>query len=110
MKINENTMKGLWKEIKGEVIKEWGKLTDDELEQAKGDFTALAGLVQRKYGESQDGFYKKFYDILIRVPGEKVAAASASEYESDIEDDFDDRFDDRLSDDLDDEDVASHPH
>ena len=41
MAINENTIKGKWLEIKGDVRKAWGKLTDDELEQTKGDMTAI---------------------------------------------------------------------
>ncbi len=52
--LNENLLKGKWKEIKGDIQKAWGKLTDDELEEAKGDANSLAGLVQRKYGIAQE--------------------------------------------------------
>ncbi len=52
--MNENIFKGKWKEIKGEIVKSWGKLTEDELEQTKGDLTKISGLVQQKYGETQE--------------------------------------------------------
>ncbi len=52
--MNENIFKGKWKEVKGEIVKSWGRLTDDELEQTKGDFSKIAGLVQQKYGETQE--------------------------------------------------------
>lgn len=69
MELNKNYVKGKWAEIKGEVRKAWGKLTDDELEQTKGDVTAIRGLIQQKYGKSQermserlDGIFQKFND------------------------------------------------
>lgn len=52
--MNENIIKGKWKEIKGEIVKSWGRLTEDELEQTKGDIAKIAGLVQQKYGETQE--------------------------------------------------------
>lgn len=66
MNWNEDTLKGKWKEIKGEVQKAWGKLTDDELTQTKGDVKAISGLVQQRYGESKENFEKKFSDIVDR--------------------------------------------
>jgi uncharacterized protein YjbJ (UPF0337 family) len=61
--MNANTVEGKWKEIKGEVQKAWGKLTDDELEQTKGEMKAVGGLIQQKYGENQDHYGKKLSDI-----------------------------------------------
>ena len=63
MTINEETIKGKWLEIKGEVQKAWGKLTDDELKQTKGDVKSIAGLVLQKYGEAGEIFHKKFTEI-----------------------------------------------
>jgi uncharacterized protein YjbJ (UPF0337 family) len=66
MTFNEDTIKGKWLEIKGEVQKTWGKLTNDEIMQTKGDVKALAGLVQQRYGEGKDIFDKKFSQIVNR--------------------------------------------
>jgi len=69
MALNENTIKGKWLEIRGEVQKAWGKLTNDELDKTKGDMKAVEGLIQQRYGKVQDAsstqlsdIYKKFED------------------------------------------------
>jgi len=52
--MNWDRIQGNWKEFKGEVQSHWGKLTDDELDQAEGDRTALVGTIQKKYGIAKD--------------------------------------------------------
>lgn len=66
---NDDIIKGRWLEIKGGVRKLWGNLTDDELEETKGQITSIAGLIERKYGEARasidqklDGVFHQFYD------------------------------------------------
>lgn len=71
MTLNENTIKGKWLEIKGEIQKSWGKLTDDELEKTKGDMKAISGLVQQRYGEAQDVSSRKVSDIFHRFENKK---------------------------------------
>ena len=48
--MNNDVLKGKWKQIRGEAKSWWGKLTDDDLERAGGKFEVLAGLLQEKYG------------------------------------------------------------
>lgn len=76
MTINEDTVKGKWLEIKGEVQKAWGKLTSDELEKTKGDMKAIAGLVQQKYGEDKEKFDKKFSEITKKFQSSKDSAVN----------------------------------
>jgi uncharacterized protein YjbJ (UPF0337 family) len=45
---------GKWKEIRGEVRTHWGKLTDDDLEQIKGNRDILAGRLQQRYGLAKE--------------------------------------------------------
>jgi uncharacterized protein YjbJ (UPF0337 family) len=45
---------GSWKEFKGNVRKEWGKLTDDDLEQIKGSRDVLVGRIQQRYGWARE--------------------------------------------------------
>lgn len=78
MTMNEDTVKGKWLEIKGEVQKAWGKLTSDELDQTKGDAKAIAGLVQQKYGENKEQFEKKYTDIVKRFEGVRDSAAESA--------------------------------
>lgn len=69
--LNEDVIKGKWREVKGEIQKAWGKLTNDELEQTKGDLKAISGLVQQRYGESKEQFEKKMSDVMSRFDYEK---------------------------------------
>lgn len=66
MKLNQNTAKGKWLEIKGDVQKAWGKLTDDDLEKSKGDMKKIAGMIQQRYGDTQKGSTEKLEDIFKR--------------------------------------------
>ena len=75
--MNENTLKGKWLEIKGDVQKAWGKLTDDELEQTKGDMKSIGGLIQQKYGEEQGVYGKKLEDIFKRFKADKDEAVES---------------------------------
>ena len=52
--MNENTIKGNWEQVKGNVQKKWGELTNDELDQINGNRKILAGKIQEKYGHAQD--------------------------------------------------------
>jgi uncharacterized protein YjbJ (UPF0337 family) len=52
--INENIAQGKWTEFKGEIQKKWGQLTDDDFDKTKGDITKLTGIIQKKYGETQE--------------------------------------------------------
>ena len=62
--MNKTTYEGTWTEIKGEVQKAWGTLTNDDLERAKGNMKSLVGIVQQKVGKSQDDVEDKIHQIL----------------------------------------------
>ena len=62
--MNENVNSGKWKEIKGEIQKTWGKLTDDEIERAKGNVLSLAGTIQQKFGLAQEEATSKLNRIM----------------------------------------------
>lgn len=64
--INENIVKGKWKEIKADVQKAWGNITGDEIEGTKGDLTKIAGIVQRKYGMAQEEVRDKLNEMIAR--------------------------------------------
>ncbi|MGE0041911.1 MAG: CsbD family protein [Vicinamibacterales bacterium] len=52
--MNEDTLKGQWKQIKGAAKTRWGKLTDDEIDQVDGQIDQLVGRVQERYGIARD--------------------------------------------------------
>lgn len=47
---NRDVMMGRWKQIRGRVRQEWGKLTDNQVDQINGDYERLIGLLQEQYG------------------------------------------------------------
>lgn len=62
--MNEEQFSGKWKEIKGGFRNLWGRITDDELEQSKGNFTEILGLVEQRYGETKEEIKKKFDQMM----------------------------------------------
>lgn len=63
--MNEQILKGNWKQLKGKVRETWGKITDDEVEKIGGNFEQLVGKVQEKYGYKMDeakGYVNEFLD------------------------------------------------
>lgn len=52
--MNEDQLKGKWKQFKGSTKEKWGKLTDDDLDQIDGRRQALVGKVQERYGRSRE--------------------------------------------------------
>jgi uncharacterized protein YjbJ (UPF0337 family) len=52
--MNEDKIKGQWKQLAGKLKAKWGKLTEDDLKQAQGTSEYLAGLIQERYGIARD--------------------------------------------------------
>ncbi len=52
--MNEDRIKGKWKQLTGTVKEKWGKLTDDDLKVAEGNAEYLTGKVQERYGIARD--------------------------------------------------------
>ena len=69
--INENVISGKWKEIKGDIQKTWGKLTDNEIEESKGNILNLAGTIQKKFGLAQEEAAAKLNRIIDKYRSEK---------------------------------------
>ena len=45
-----NRVEGNWKQMKGKVKEQWGKLTDDDLDVINGRRDQLEGKIQERYG------------------------------------------------------------
>jgi len=63
--MNQDTLKGQWKQLVGKAKTTWGKLTDDELLKIEGNAQRLTGLVQERYGASREDAekqVKKFFE------------------------------------------------
>ena len=52
--MNWDQVEGNWKQFKGKVKSQWGKLTDDQLDVIAGKRIELAGRIQEAYGITKD--------------------------------------------------------
>jgi uncharacterized protein YjbJ (UPF0337 family) len=52
--MNWDRIEGNWKQAKGKIREQWGKLTDDDLDIIDGKREKLAGKIQHAYGVSKD--------------------------------------------------------
>lgn len=52
--MNWDRIEGNWKQCKGSVKEQWGKLTDDHLDQIAGKRDQLVGKIQENYGIAKD--------------------------------------------------------
>lgn len=60
--MNEDRVKGNWKEAKGKVREAWGKLTDDDLDVIAGKRDQLLGRIQQRHGLAQDEAERQLSD------------------------------------------------
>ncbi|MEL6924426.1 MAG: CsbD family protein, partial [Bacteroidota bacterium] len=45
--------KGEWNEVKGDIQKAWGKLTNSDVDKINGSKTRLLGVIQQRYARSR---------------------------------------------------------
>ena len=68
--VNKDQFQGNWKQFKGDLKKQWGKLTDDDLLIIEGNYDKFEGKVQERYGDKKeevkrwtDEWFKKNHQI-----------------------------------------------
>ena len=62
--MNWDRVGGNWKQFKGKVKEQWGKLTDDEIDQINGNREQLEGKIQERYGIAKDAVKKQVDDAM----------------------------------------------
>ena len=61
--MNEDRIKGQWKQLAGKLKEKWGKLTDNDLKRADGSSEYLAGRLQERYGIARDEAKKQIREF-----------------------------------------------
>jgi uncharacterized protein YjbJ (UPF0337 family) len=61
--MNEDKIKGQWKQLSGTLKSKWGKLTDDDLAIVDGNRKYLAGKLQERYGIAREAAEKQLDDF-----------------------------------------------
>jgi uncharacterized protein YjbJ (UPF0337 family) len=52
--MNNDVLKGKWLQLKGEVRRQWGKLTEDDVTQIEGNSEKMIGKLQERYGYARE--------------------------------------------------------
>jgi uncharacterized protein YjbJ (UPF0337 family) len=68
--MNWDQVEGKWKQFRGSAKQQWGKLTDDDLEQIAGTRDKLVGKLQERYGIAKEEAQKKA-DEWVKVQKER---------------------------------------
>ena len=68
MAVNWDIIKGKWTQLKGELRKQWGQLTDDEWDQIAGDREKLIGKLQEHYGWTREEAERRAEEQFSRTP------------------------------------------
>jgi uncharacterized protein YjbJ (UPF0337 family) len=56
--MDEDQIKGKWKQLEGEIKKKWAKMTDDDLLDVEGDIDKLSGKIQERAGDRKEDIHK----------------------------------------------------
>ena len=60
--MNEDTIKGNWKQFRGKVRARWGKLTNDDLGVIDGQRDQLVGKIHERFGIARDAADRQVAD------------------------------------------------
>ena len=52
--MNSDRMSGRWRQLKGDIRHRWGKLTDHDLDDVRGDPETFIEKLQERYGYARD--------------------------------------------------------
>ncbi len=52
--MNQDIFQGKWKQMRGDLKKWWGKLTDDDWDKIEGSRDKLVGILQERYGYDRE--------------------------------------------------------
>jgi uncharacterized protein YjbJ (UPF0337 family) len=93
MAINVQELQGQWNQLKGEVRRRWGQLTEDDLNWTGGNIDHLIGRIQQRTGETRDAI-ERFLNQLSSQAGSRVSSMvqSVSSYAHDIKHRFRDEY------------------
>jgi uncharacterized protein YjbJ (UPF0337 family) len=78
MSASQAIIRGKWHELKGQVRKQWGKLTDNDLAQLSGKTEELVGLLQQRYGYGKAQAEIEINQWLTKHDSAKPSSKSAS--------------------------------
>lgn len=70
--MNTDQFEGRWEQVKGDVRRHFGKLTDDDMAQIKGRRENLIGRIRERYGDAKEAAAQKV-DAFLETLQQKTA-------------------------------------
>ncbi len=70
--MNKNIFEGKWDQIRGLAKETWGKLTDDDLEKAKGSALKFKGVLQEKLGYTEAQADSAIKDLADKIGADDI--------------------------------------
>ena len=61
--MNNDVVAGNWKQFKGNLLEQWGKLTDDDLDVAAGRRDQILGKLQERHGLAKEEAERQMKDF-----------------------------------------------
>jgi uncharacterized protein YjbJ (UPF0337 family) len=58
--MNSDQIKGKLKQLRGEIKRKWGQMTDNDVTEAEGSIETLVGRIQERSGDRRDAIEKWF--------------------------------------------------
>jgi uncharacterized protein YjbJ (UPF0337 family) len=62
---------GRWDRIRGRIRSVWGNLTDDDVQQARGDLERLVGIIKERTGESAEAVRQRLQQLMQDEEGQQ---------------------------------------
>jgi uncharacterized protein YjbJ (UPF0337 family) len=75
--VNTQVLQGQWNQVRGQLKKKWGQLTEDDLKFANGNIDQLVGRIQHKTGEAREAI-ESFLDEVTAQGASAVSQAADS--------------------------------
>jgi uncharacterized protein YjbJ (UPF0337 family) len=66
--MNQDRIRGQWKQVKGRLKEQWGRLTDDDLDVIAGKRDQLLGRIQQRHGIAKEEAHRQVRDFEARNP------------------------------------------
>jgi uncharacterized protein YjbJ (UPF0337 family) len=66
--MNRDRLNGQWKQVKGRIKEQWGRLTDDDLDVIAGKRDQLLGRIQARHGVAREEAQRQVREFEERHP------------------------------------------
>jgi uncharacterized protein YjbJ (UPF0337 family) len=66
--MNRDRLNGQWKQVKGRIKEQWGRLTDDDLDVIAGKRDQLLGRIQERHGVAREEAQRQVREFEERHP------------------------------------------